>query len=336
MPGDVRHPESRHGQEPQQRHRPEEAPDEARPVALHGEEPDEQPTAWFERQLIDTQIVGEFKLTPEVALEVRLALQAEELLERFEDIEVVGDAANGRLGVDTAFDTGQIKIGRRLAIKVLNASKFVLDREVVPGEVTEPLDRAMLAGLASLVEDATASFEGYDYTRALERTERFFWGFCDNYLELVKNRAYGNQGEAAAGSAHRALREALSVLLRLFAPFLPYVTEEVWSWWQEGSVHRSSWPDAAALRALAADGDPLVLDVASEVLGEVRKAKTAAKVSLRAAVQKAIVRDTAARRAALARAEVDLCTAANITTLEAVDAEAFAVEAEMAPVEPAA
>ncbi|HBL28515.1 MAG TPA: valine--tRNA ligase [Acidobacteria bacterium] len=245
-------------------------------------------------------------------------------------------AANGRLGVDTAFDTGQIKIGRRLAIKVLNASKFVLDREVVPGEVTEPLDRAMLAGLASLVEDATASFEGYDYTRALERTERFFWGFCDNYLELVKNRAYGNQGEAAAGSAHRALREALSVLLRLFAPFLPYVTEEVWSWWQEGSVHRSSWPDAAALRALAADGDPLVLDVASEVLGEVRKAKTAAKVSLRAAVQKAIVRDTAARRAALARAEVDLCTAANITSLETVDAEAFGVEAEMTPVEPAA
>jgi valyl-tRNA synthetase len=241
-------------------------------------------------------------------------------------------AANGRLGVDTAFDVGQIKIGRRLAIKVLNASKFVLDREVVEGEVTEPLDRAMLAGLAALVEDATASFEEYDYMRALERAERFFWGFCDNYLELVKNRAYGNQGEAAAGSAHRALREALSVLLRLFAPFLPYVTEEVWSWWREGSIHRAAWPEAAPLRELAGDGDPLVLDVASEVLGEVRKAKTAAKVSLRAEVRRALVRDTAERLAALQRGESDLRTAANIAALETEEAEALAVETEMAPV----
>jgi len=244
-------------------------------------------------------------------------------------------AANGRLGVDTAFDVGQIKIGRRLAVKVLNASKFVLDREAVHGEVTEPLDRAMLAGLASLVEDATASFEGYDYTRALERTERFFWGFCDNYLELVKNRSYGNQGEAAAGSAHRALREALSVLLRLLAPFLSYVTEEVWSWWQEGSVHRAAWPEAAPLRDLigggAGDGDPLVLEVASEVLGEIRKAKTAAKVSLRAEVQRALVRDTPERLAALRRGEADLRTAANIAALETAEAEQLAVETEMAP-----
>ncbi|HET9186149.1 MAG TPA: class I tRNA ligase family protein, partial [Solirubrobacterales bacterium] len=235
----------------------------------------------------------------------------------------------------------QIKIGRRLAIKILNASKFVLDREVAVSEsteVTEPLDRAMLAGLASLVEDATASFEGYDYTRALERTERFFWGFCDNYLELVKNRSYGNQGEAAAGSAHRALREALDVLLRLFAPFLPYVTEEVWSWWKQGSVHRAEWPDAAALRQLAADGDPLVLEVASDVLGEIRKAKTAAKVSLRAEVSRAVIRDTPERLAALRRGENDLKTAANITgleTAEAAEGGQLAVEAEMASVAPA-
>ncbi|HKH45970.1 MAG TPA: class I tRNA ligase family protein, partial [Thermoanaerobaculia bacterium] len=160
-------------------------------------------------------------------------------------------------------------------------------------------------------------------------------GFCDNYLELVKNRSYGNQGEAAAGSAHRALREALSVLLRLLAPFLSYVTEEVWSWWQEGSVHRAAWPEAAPLRDLigggAGDGDPLVLEVASEVLGEIRKAKTAAKVSLRAEVQRALVRDTPERLAALRRGEADLRTAANIAALETAEAEQLAVETEMAP-----
>jgi len=240
-------------------------------------------------------------------------------------------AASGRPGVDTAFDEGQMKVGRRLAIKILNASRFVLSRLGEDGEVTAPLDQAMLVGLASLVEDATTAFEGYDYARALERTESFFWSFCDDYLELVKGRAYGGQGDEGAGSANRALTLALSSLLRLFAPFLPFVTEEVWSWWQTGTVHRASWPEPAEVRTPAGAGaDPLVLEVAAAVLGEVRKAKTVARTSMRAEVARAVVRDTPERLAALARASRDVCDAGRVAELVTEESDSFSVEVSLA------
>ncbi len=240
-------------------------------------------------------------------------------------------AASGRPGVDTAFDEGQMKVGRRLAIKILNASKFVLSRLGSEGNVTAPLDKAMLAGLASLVEEATTAFEGYDYARSLERTESFFWGFCDDYLELVKSRAYGGQGDEGAASANRALTLSLSTMLRLFAPFLPFVTEEVWSWWKEGSVHRATWPTAGELRGPAGPGaDPLVLEVASAVLGEVRKAKTVAQVSMRAEVARVVVSDTGPRLAALAAAQDDVRDAGRITDLVTEEADQPSVSVELA------
>src|SRR4029078_170855 len=143
--------------------------------------------------------------------------------------------------------------------------------------------------------------DAYDYARALEVSEAFFWSFCDDYLELVKARAYGEGKSAASASA--ALRIALSTLLRLFAPFLAFVTEEVWSWWQEGSVHRSPWPDAAALRSMAAAADPTVLQVAADALGGVRKAKSDAKRSMRSEVTRLAVADRAERLAALRLAQ---------------------------------
>ncbi|MBB6547961.1 valine--tRNA ligase [Nonomuraea rubra] len=214
-------------------------------------------------------------------------------------------AANGRYGVDTAFDAGQLKVGRRLAIKILNASKFVLGLAAgeSDAEVTEPLDLAMLAALSDAVREATEAFEGYDHTRAIEVVERFFWAFCDDYVELVKARAY--ESGAASASAHAALRQALDVLLRLFAPFVPFVTEEVWSWWRDGSVHRASWP--AVERGA---GDPAVLTVASEVLGQVRKAKSEAKQSMRAEVSRLTV--WAPDVELLRQAQDDLCAAGNV------------------------
>jgi valyl-tRNA synthetase len=248
-------------------------------------------------------------------------------------------AANGRPGTDTAYDDGQMKVGRRLAIKLLNASKFALRltpegaEPAAASAVSQPLDRAMLGRLADLVDDATKAFDAYDYARALERTESFFWAFCDDHLELVKGRAYGASGPEAAASAQASLDLALATLLKLFAPFLPFATEEVWSWWQEGSIHRSSWPDAAELRAVAGDVDPLLPVVAGEVLAEIRKAKTEAKRSLRTDVEKAVVRDTTERLASLEAALDDVKEAGRVAVLETEQADALSVDAVLAPPE---
>jgi valyl-tRNA synthetase len=255
-------------------------------------------------------------------------------------------AARGRPGTDTAFDPQQMKVGRRLAVKLLNASKFALADLPAPGEaLTHPLDRALIARLAAVVSDATSSFEEYDYTRALERAEEFFWWYCDYYLELVKGRRYDPAPQAAA-SVSLALRLSLSVFQRLFAPFLPFVTEEVWSWWQEGSVHHAPWPDAAELQGAAgavgpSDGgaarepgaaatEDTALEVTADVLREVRKTKSQARRPMRAPVMRVVVHDTAERLQALELGEGDLRQAGAIDVIERVEAEELAVEVELA------
>jgi valyl-tRNA synthetase len=218
--------------------------------------------------------------------------------------------------MDLAKDEGQMKIGRKLAIKLLNASKLALGLEATTeGTVTEPLDAAMLAALADLVDDVTAVFDRFDYARAIERTETFFWSFCDDYLELVKNRAYGGSGASGQASAQAALGLALRALLKLFAPFLPFVTEEVWSWWQEGSIHRSAWPSADELRPSGGSADPAVLGVAADVLGAVRKAKSEAKRRMSSDVAEVVVTDTPERLALLDLAADDVRSAGHIASL---------------------
>jgi len=222
-------------------------------------------------------------------------------------------AASGRPGTDTAVDDSQMKVGRRLAIKILNASKFSLGRlgdHGVPtiDAVTAPIDVDMLGELAELIAEATAAFDAYDYARALERTQGFFWRFCDDYVELVKTRAYGEPSDPGTASAQAALATALSVVLRLFAPFLPFVTEEVWSWWQTGSVHTSAWPTADECTP-AAERTVGVFPVAAEVLGAIRKEKTAAKRSMRTAVTEVEVTDSSSTLALVTLAATDVCDA---------------------------
>ena len=235
-------------------------------------------------------------------------------------------AASARLGADTAYDEGQMKIGRRLAIKLLNASKFVLnlgatEKSVITSQsqgqvLTNALDRSLLVRLAYLIEEATAAFEKYEYARALQIAESFFWSFTDDFVELIKDRAYGARGETEQASVLAALATTLDALLRLFAPFLPFVTEEIWSWWRAGSVHRASWPQAlpvleGALLAEYAANNPTagisaqwvladvnpaqienlkqVLSDVAEALGGLRKAKSDAKVKQRTEVESATI-----------------------------------------------
>jgi valyl-tRNA synthetase len=237
-------------------------------------------------------------------------------------------AASSRLGTDAAFDPQnptQIKIGRRLAIKILNASKFILSFEgSADAAITEPIDASMLASLATVVDTATAAFANFDHARALESTESFFWAFCDDYLELVKERAYGESGDAQA-SAVAALRTALSTLLRLFAPFVPFATEEAWSWSNDASVHVASWPVAAELAPSDTIGNAALLDLASRALTSIRRAKTDAKASQKAEVESALITGPADDIALLELASADLRAVGRINELSFVAGVELAV-----------
>jgi len=257
-------------------------------------------------------------------------------------------AASARMGIDAALDTAQMKVGRRLAIKVLNASKFALSFGEVdpstelPSLVTAPLDRAMLASLGAVVDQATTAYEAMDYAKALEVTESFFWTFCDDYLELVKDRAYGGRdvevSEEEAASARAALRLALDVQLRLLAPVVVFATEEVWSWFHEGSVHRAPWPTRAELGDAADDpasAGAALLDSVGAALAGVRKVKSEAKVGMRAEIASMTLEGTEIQLAHVRAAEADLKAAGHVTSLTYAVAEALAVrDAEIIPPEP--
>jgi valyl-tRNA synthetase len=265
-----------------------------------------------------------------------------DILEKYGADAVRWRAAMARPGLDSPFDETQMKVGRRLAVKVLNASKFVLDgvkaSELNAFEVSEPVDCALLARLATVITRATEAFEAYDYTSALEVTEKFFWEFCDDYVELVKERAYAEEESSAKASAKATLAIALHTQLRLLAPFLPYVTEEVWSWWRsanpEGtSIHLASWPTELELGSAAA-ADPGVLDGVAAALAGLRGAKSQAKVSMRAELAHATVTGPEALVQAAELAADDLRKSSRIvgelTFVTDASATELSVEAELA------
>jgi valyl-tRNA synthetase len=231
-------------------------------------------------------------------------------------------SASGRPGTDTAFDAGQMKVGRRLAIKLLNAAKFALMQAEPRGAITEPLDRGMLSSLSMLVHESTEQLEAYDYARVLEQAERFFWSFCDDYLELVKARRYGDYTADGAASANSAMLVALSALLRLFAPFLPFVTEEVWSWWRPGSVHRAQWPSPEEVVESIGGRDAGAIEIFAQTraaLGEIRRIKALEKRPVKAVIERAVL---PRRFEALTPAAQDFNAAAHISDLAFGDVDA--------------
>src|SRR6476660_8536940 len=248
-------------------------------------------------------------------------------------------AASARLGADTAYEIAQMKIGRRLAIKLLNASKFVLNLGATEDSVvsvdlsvlTNPLDRAVLAQLSEVVRQATKAFENYDYARALQITESFFWHFTDDYVELIKDRAYGAAGEAEQSSVLAALATSLDTLLRLFAPFLPFATEEVWGWWRTGSVHRAQWPAPLDV----SDGDTTMLATVGVALSGIRKAKSEAKVKQRTEVLSATITATESLTTQLQAGLGDLKAAANAQdiSLTTGEGELTVSDVQLAPAE---
>ncbi|WP_024816914.1 valine--tRNA ligase [Arthrobacter sp. 31Y] len=248
-------------------------------------------------------------------------------------------AASAKLGADTAYEIAQMKIGRRLAIKLLNASKFVLnlgatENSVVSSDLsvlTNPLDRALLAQLSDVVAQSTKAFENYDYARALQITESFFWQFTDDYVELIKDRAYGAAGNTEQASVLAALATTLDSLLRLFAPFLPFATEEVWGWWRSGSVHRADWPAALEIT----DGDTTMLGTVGVALSGIRKAKSEAKVKQRTEVLSAAITASEVLVAQLKAGLGDLKAAANAQeiTLQSGEGELTVSDVVLAPAE---
>jgi valyl-tRNA synthetase len=252
-----------------------------------------------------------------------------ELFEQYGSDAVRYWAASARPGVDTAFSEDQMKVGRKLATKLLNVSKFVLGfmaDHANATTVTEAVDHSMLLRLGSVIDEASSAFEAFDYARALERTEQFFWWFCDDYVELVKVRAYRGANDPGAQSAVAALNLALSALQRLFAPMLPFVTEEIWSWWQDGSIHNAPWPTSNALGATGVD----ILDPVCEVLAVIRRAKTEAKTSQRTPVAVATVTADATFIAAVQTGQADLIDAGTVENLRFVEGDGPTTVVELA------
>ena len=213
------------------------------------------------------------------------------LLEQYSSDAVRYWAARARLGVDTAFDEQVFKNGRKLTTKLFNASKFALSHierigSADSSSISEPLDLALIAELKETIRNASEAFEKFDYAAALQVSESFFWSFCDHYLELVKGRAYDEQNPSGQASAAATLEFALQAFLRLFAPFLPFVTEEIWSWHfsdkaEHESIHLAPWPSENETEGIASPSHQETLKMAAEILSSVRLKKSTEQKTLK-------------------------------------------------------
>lgn len=202
-------------------------------------------------------------------------------------------ASRAKLGVDTAFEEKVMAQGKKLINKIFNACKFVFnivdvsqfrDYKNCIKHITEPTDISWQQKMNESVKQAGKYFEAYDYAGALEVIEKRFWDFCDNYLEIVKKRAYSSEDNSAVAS----LIYTIDTFLKIFAPFCPFITEEIYQvrpWGTEDtSIHLTQWPDKNLFEKSSIDGQ--LYDYISEVTSYIRKAKTEANVSQKTEVKK--------------------------------------------------
>lgn len=250
----------------------------------------------------------------------------EALLEEHSSDAIRYWAGRARLGVDTAFDANLLKIGRRLSTKLFNASRFVVSHferlnldptTVNPADISAPLDCALIEDLRGVISQSTTAFTTFEFAAALQVSEEAFWNFCDNYLELVKARVYSEEDSAERRSALATLSVSLEIFLRLFAPALVYVTEEIWGGTfaagrKISSVHRAKWPEVSELAAIPAPPVQKTYAAACEVIGHIRGAKTAAKRGLKWPVSKLEITGSLESRNAIEPALSDLLRSGNV------------------------
>ena len=207
-------------------------------------------------------------------------------------------AANARLGSDTAMDEQVFKVGKKLVVKLFNASKFVLNEsvdQIDTKKISEPLDLSLIYIFNKYLKRITAHMNKFAFAEALALLEDFFWNhFTDNYIELVKNRAKNKNEFDKAVSGSVTLRIILENILLLFSPFIPMVTEEIWGWIYRGkstryrSIHLEEWPEEIKIDYKG--NDDSTFNLARESIGCVRKEKTSLGLSLGANVSKVLLK----------------------------------------------
>ncbi len=211
----------------------------------------------------------------------------QEVLEKYGADALRFWAGGSKLGEDLDYQEKDLVTGKKLITKLWNASKFVfMNLEDYSGrkpKKLEKVDELFLNELNKLIKDCTKYFEEYEYSKVRQEVERFFWSmFCDNYLEIVKKRIYNEEGDKKK-SAQYVLYESLLNILKLLAPIMPFVTEEIYQKYfkkdvGEKSIHVSDWP--CFKDGLKAGG----LDLLIDILSRVRQAKTSEKKSMKSEI----------------------------------------------------
>ncbi|WP_375333558.1 valine--tRNA ligase [Candidatus Tisiphia endosymbiont of Xenochironomus xenolabis] len=208
--------------------------------------------------------------------------------------------SKSRLGADTVYSEEVMKNGKRLVNKLWNACKFAaihfdkldpLDKNVqipdIESKICHKFDQWLIVKLVELVDKVESDMHNYEYTDAMESIEKFFWSvFCDNYLEITKTRAYNMDGSDNRGqySAIITLYYSIKILLKLLAPFLPHITEEIWQiLYSTKSIHsRGNW---SQIKKFSFPVEQIQPDRLIKILDLVRKAKAEKNLSVKANIK---------------------------------------------------